>query len=163
MNNTTTTKKQSKGETFTVGTYNGISILIRDKDGYVNITKLVKEINKREGKNKNLRNFLISEKYNEIVNEWRCVQICTDLEIEVITELVNVDNESKGQYMHKELLHFILDWASIKYSFVVKHIMDSINENNMEKLNNEINELKIKNEGLTQFSKDLKTNNEEKN
>jgi hypothetical protein len=35
-------------ETSTIGSYNWFSILIRDKDGCVNVTKLVQLINKKE-------------------------------------------------------------------------------------------------------------------
>jgi hypothetical protein len=42
----------SNNEQFTIGSYNGFEILIRDKDGYVNATKLVQLINDRDNKRK---------------------------------------------------------------------------------------------------------------
>jgi hypothetical protein len=45
-------KIASNNETFTIGSYNGFEILIRDKDGYVNATKLVQLINERDNKRK---------------------------------------------------------------------------------------------------------------
>jgi hypothetical protein len=59
---TTTVQEQSKNESFTIGTYNGFSIIIRDKDGYINITKLVDEINQKENKCRTIRNYLKTEK-----------------------------------------------------------------------------------------------------
>ena len=57
---TTTTNKingrvKGKIETFTIGTYNGISVLIRDKDGYINATKLAARYS--ENKRKHLERF----------------------------------------------------------------------------------------------------------
>ena len=37
-------KITSNGETFTRADYNGVSILIRDKDGYINVTKITRLI-----------------------------------------------------------------------------------------------------------------------
>ena len=37
-------------ETFTRGTYNGISVIIRDKDGFINATEMCKQFNKRFAK-----------------------------------------------------------------------------------------------------------------
>jgi hypothetical protein len=124
---TTTVHKQSKNESFTIGTYNGISIVIRDKDGYININKLVDEINQKENKGRKLRNYLSGEKWHEIVNEWRSAQKQADPKMEPIIDLINVGNEFKGKYVNKDLIHFICEWASIKYAFKVKHIMDTIN------------------------------------
>jgi hypothetical protein len=38
--------------------------MIRNKDGHVNATKLVKDINKQEGISKNLRDYFLSQKWN---------------------------------------------------------------------------------------------------
>lgn len=50
-------------ETFTQSDYNGFSILIRDSDGYINGTKMVKDINTKTGKNKRLRKILENIKF----------------------------------------------------------------------------------------------------
>jgi hypothetical protein len=47
--------------------------------------------------------------------------------MEPIIELSNVGNKFKGKYVNSELVHFICEWASIKYAFIVRDIMDSIN------------------------------------
>ncbi|KAA6379216.1 MAG: hypothetical protein EZS28_025258 [Streblomastix strix] len=41
VTNPTATKNTSNNETFTIGTYNGFDIMIRDQDGYINATKIV--------------------------------------------------------------------------------------------------------------------------
>jgi hypothetical protein len=102
--------------------------MIRNIDGYINISKLITEINQKENKNKNLRTFLKSEKWYEIVNEFRSVQNFTDPNIAPIIDLVNVGNEFKGKYVHRDLIHFLCEWASIKYAFRAKHIMDTIDD-----------------------------------
>jgi hypothetical protein len=40
---------------------------------------------------------------------------------------LNVENEYKSKFVHQDLVHFIVEWASIKYSFDVKMIMKYIN------------------------------------
>jgi hypothetical protein len=54
MAQVSTSKFISNNETFTTGSYNGLEILIRDIDGYVNATKLVHQINQKENKRKQL-------------------------------------------------------------------------------------------------------------
>ena len=59
-------KINSNGETFTRADYNGVSILIRDKDGYVNVTKIAKD----NGKQKHLDRYFKSDIWNDIINNF---------------------------------------------------------------------------------------------
>ena len=52
----------SNGEEFTRSDYNGVNIIIRNVDGYINATKIAKD----NGKQKHLDRFLKSEKWVEI-------------------------------------------------------------------------------------------------
>ena len=78
---TTTTNKingrvNGEIETFTTGTYNGISVLIRDKDGYINATKLGND-------KKRARDYVNSPKFDEICKIWmknRCAENHADPE-----------------------------------------------------------------------------------
>ena len=134
---TTTTNKingrvDGNIETFTKGTYNGIAILIRDKDGYVNAAKLGND-------KKEARKFVNSDKFNEICKKWmkiRCAQKGADPEMTPKYRLLNVSNEFKGTYIHPKLVHFVAEWVDLEYAFTVSEIMDSINDKVHEELNN---------------------------
>ena len=65
MNFNKLTNKRN-GETFTKGTYNGIEVLLRDVDGYINATKMASDA----GKQKNFARFLGSVKMTEVLDYW---------------------------------------------------------------------------------------------
>ena len=127
---TTTTTNKINGrvngeiETFTTGTYNGISILIRDKDGYINATKLGND-------KKRARKYVNSEKFDEICKIWmkrRSAPKSADPEMPGKYKIPNATNEFKGTYVHPELIHFVAEWVDISYAFTVADIMNSIND-----------------------------------
>ncbi|KAI5536709.1 hypothetical protein TVAGG3_0430320 [Trichomonas vaginalis G3] len=128
---------KSNGETFTKGTYNGIEVLRRDKDGYINATKMAREA----GKLNHLNRFLNSVKMQEILEFWmkeygRAKSGSTSKQ--AFYELTKgVINEFKGIYIHPDLVHFVAEWCSVKYAFYVKDIMDSIDKKVHEKLDEE--------------------------
>ncbi|WP_300485591.1 KilA-N domain-containing protein [uncultured Brachyspira sp.] len=128
---TTTETFTSNDETFTKGTYNGINVLIRDKDGYINGSKLGNE-------SRPARKFINSERFNEICRFWlknRSGQNRPDPETPAKYLLSNVSNEFKGTYIHPQLVHFVAEWVDIEYAFIVSDIMDSINDKVHEVLN----------------------------
>ncbi|KAI5553012.1 hypothetical protein TVAGG3_0236190 [Trichomonas vaginalis G3] len=128
---------KSNGETFTKGTYNGIEVLRRDKDGYINATKMAREA----GRLNHLNRFLNSAKMQEILEFWmneygRAKSGSTSKQ--AFYELTKgVINEFKGIYIHPDLVHFVAEWCSVKYAFYVKDIMDSIDKKVHEKLDEE--------------------------
>lgn len=151
MNKTTTTEKINyKDELFIKSTYNGVSILIRKKDGYINASKM-------GNNNKLARKFVNSEKfYNlcEIYKKFGSGRNCPD-QIIPKYELKNVANELKGIYINPELVHFVAEWVNYEYAFTVSRIMDSINEraklkniSDNENLNEIINKLNEENKEL---------------
>ena len=136
MNFNKLTNKRN-GETFTKGTYNGIEVLRRDVDGYINATKMAKDA----GKYNNLHRFLQSVKMIEILDYWYKNEVNYGplkndrTEIQAFYELYKgVENDFKGIYIHPDLIHFVAEWCSVEYCFKVKHIMDSINDKVHEKL-----------------------------
>jgi hypothetical protein len=66
--NTTTSTVTLENEIFTIGSYIGISILTQNKDGYINATKLIYDINQQKLSNTQLRQYLGGEKWSQIVN-----------------------------------------------------------------------------------------------
>ncbi|KAI5520750.1 hypothetical protein TVAGG3_0554270 [Trichomonas vaginalis G3] len=128
---------KSNGETFTKGTYNGIEVLRRDKNGYINATKMAREA----GRLNHLNRFLNSTKMQEILEFWmneygQAKSGSTSKQ--AFYELTRgVINEFKGIYIHPDLIHFVAEWCSVKYAFYVKDIMDSIDKKVHEKLDEE--------------------------
>ncbi|KAI5544126.1 hypothetical protein TVAGG3_0095950 [Trichomonas vaginalis G3] len=128
---------KSNGETFTKGTYNGIEVLRRDKDGYINATKMAREARRLN----HLNRFLNSTKMQEILEFWmneygQAKSGSTSKQ--AFYELTRgVINEFKGIYIHPDLVHFVAEWCSVKYAFYVKDIMDSIDKKVHEKLDEE--------------------------
>ena len=111
-------------ETFTVGTYNGISVLIRDKDGYINATKLGNDI-------KEARKYVNGSKFNQICDLWVKIgsgKNLPDPEIPPKYQISCASNEFKGTYVHPKLIHFVAEWVDISYAFMVAEIMNSIND-----------------------------------
>ncbi|KAI5514465.1 hypothetical protein TVAGG3_0461680 [Trichomonas vaginalis G3] len=128
---------KSNGETFTKGTYNGIEVLRRDKDGYINATKMAREA----GRLNHLNRFLNSAKMQEILEFWMNEYggaTFGSTSKQAFYELTKgVINEFKGIYIHPDLIHFVAEWCSVKYAFYVKDIMDSIDKKVHEKLDEE--------------------------
>ncbi|KAA6383972.1 MAG: hypothetical protein EZS28_020502 [Streblomastix strix] len=125
---TSTTQITSNDETFTKGSYNGFEIMIRDKDGYVNATKLVQQINEREHTTKELRNITRSPVFVEYKQYLQNISpfnlngpLCYLLPIVFM-------NDVRGTYVHKQLMNIICMKTSVKYLHYVTMIMDSINE-----------------------------------
>ena len=136
---TTTTTNKINGridgeiETFTIGTYNGISILIRDKDEYINATKLAARYS--ENKRRHLERFLKSEDMVGIIQYWteneckmRRPPFGATNETRPYYQNLRASNEFKGTYVHPDLIHFVAQWVDVSYAFAVKHVMDSIND-----------------------------------
>ncbi|KAI5510121.1 hypothetical protein TVAGG3_0713970 [Trichomonas vaginalis G3] len=132
-----TFSNKSNGETFTKGTYNGIEVLRRDKDGYINATKMAREA----GRLNHLNRFLNSTKMQEILEFWLKEYggaKSGSTSKQAFYELTRgVINEFKGIYIHPDLVHFVAEWCSVKYAFYVKDIMDSIDKKVHEKLDEE--------------------------
>ena len=113
------------GEKFVNGSYNGISILIREKDGYVNATKLCNQFRKEFRHIK--RNQSWHEFYNEFVKEY----VGRDKNPDLIYELKKgFSNDYSGIYVHPKLINTISFWVNPKYAVYVSKIMDLINERN---------------------------------
>ena len=125
-------KITSNGETFTRADYNGVSILIRDKDGYINVTKIYKDNNVSR---QSFNTYMNSEKWKEICNNFKNNFLSVFTDRTEIIEFYNINNkehegykrEIYGTYVHPDLVHFVAEWCNISYAFKVSVIMNNIN------------------------------------
>jgi hypothetical protein len=131
MAQVSTSKLTFNDETFTTGTYNGLSILIRDKDNYINATKQIHQINHNEHKRKQLKNFFKGNDFEELKDELLkklqengSGKILLDLRYELHQGFTN---DLMGTYVHPKRIKVISMWASAKYLLTASIIMDNIN------------------------------------
>ncbi|KAA6370361.1 MAG: hypothetical protein EZS28_034111 [Streblomastix strix] len=118
----------SNNENFTIGSYNGFEIMIRDSDGFVNATKLVQYINEREQTRKQLTNITRSPvfvEYKQYLEQSGLFNLKGPLCYLLPTAFMN---DVRGTYVHKQLLNIICIKSSVKYLHHVTTIMDKINE-----------------------------------
>ena len=108
-------------EEFIYGTYNGLTIIIRSKDKYINAGKLCRD------NLKDFYGFKRGERFNEIVKYWN--ENCNiNSEKAIYNISKGFKNDLRGVYIHQDLNHFVSEWVNIEYAFKVKNIMDSINK-----------------------------------
>lgn len=142
--------KQFNNNEFIISSYNGFKIIIRKSDNYFNASKLIKNINKLEHTNKQLKNLLQNKTFNDLVKE-----ISTDDKKHIDIQN-NLPNDLTGTYMDKLLLNYVCMWCSTKYLIKVNKIMDSINEQNTTVMNKLIQDLQEENNKLkTQSIQDI--------
>ena len=154
LRNTSKVFVVENGEEFKIGSYNGVSIIYRVNDGYINAGKLCRDAGKR------IFNFTRRDKWEEIVGYWlknEQDEVGSEKRQPLI-ELKKGYPTAKGIYIHPKLIHFVAEWISIEYHFKVARIMDLINEKNqilnhnlddtINELTNQLNELKLKNSEL---------------
>ena len=115
-------KISCNGENFIRGTYNGIEVLIRESDGFINATEMCKQFNRRF--RKIFENHSWQAYYEEFCNEY-CVRPNSG---EPVYELkLGFSNSIRGTYVDPRLINYICFWASPRYAIYVGKIMDSIN------------------------------------
>ena len=134
--------KQFNNNEFIISSYNGFKIIIRKTDNYFNASKLIKNKNKLEHTNKQLKNLLQNKTFNDLVKE-----ISSD-DKKPIDIQNNLPNDLTGTYMNKLLLNYVCMWCSTKYLIKVNEIMDSINEQNTTVMNQLIQDLQEENNKL---------------
>ncbi|KAK8865305.1 hypothetical protein M9Y10_010845 [Tritrichomonas musculus] len=133
MNNSkpsTKTITTASGETFTYGTYNGISVLVHDKDGFINATAMCNQFNKR------FKELLENKSWNEYFDAFlkefydgpNSVQRENKPIYQLHSGLTLDENELRGTYVDPRLINYIAFWASPTYAISVGKIMDSIND-----------------------------------
>ena len=157
----------SNNETFTQGVYNGFKIIIRNSDGYINASNVVKQINDKENTAKQIKTLFKSVQYQDFENRLRNILQGKILpgkpEARIPKESKNlkynlneVSKHLRGSYVHPKLINFVCFWCSPSYALFVSEIMDLINEQNTTELNKRIKDLQDKNNELkTQIVQDI--------
>ena len=121
----TSNKIASNGEEFTRSDYNGVSIIIRDKDGFINATKIANDNGKRDG----LKKYFKSDKWNEICENFDPGPNFSGSKNRPFYTINSIGKcETYGTYVHPKLIHFVAEWCNISYAFKVARIMDNIDE-----------------------------------
>jgi hypothetical protein len=128
---TSTDTITENNETFTKCSFNGISILIRNKDNYVNAGKMCRDAGK------DFYGLKRGNRWNETVKYWQNEGAANLLH--PMYELKKGYPCCQGIYVHKDLIHFVAEFVSLDYSFKVQKIMNAINENDNQNLNKETN------------------------
>lgn len=124
MNTTTIT---SNNETFSQITYNGISILVRDSDSYVNVSKMIIDLT---GKKKRVDKLLSNGSWKEYFEEFQTIYSGRpNGHPDYIYKLnIKYNNKTQGWYFDPRLVNYVAIWASPKYAVTVGKIMDSIDK-----------------------------------
>jgi hypothetical protein len=123
-------KIESNGESFTFRTYMGVSVLVRDGDGYVNASKLE---NGDEGRR--ARNFIGKTKEGKYANgNWQRIVESFEKNGEYkdlpaqISLHEGYDNDVRGIYIHPDLVDFVAEWVDLDYAWVVVKFLKIINK-----------------------------------
>jgi hypothetical protein len=122
---------------FIKASYNGIPIIMREEDKYVNVTQMVMKL-------KNVEKFSMLKRYFETNTNFK-EYFTTFMKInrgnqnapsqkinysdnEYIKLHDNYGNDFRGYYIHPKLVNYIAFHFSPQYACVVSEIMDTINE-----------------------------------
>jgi hypothetical protein len=96
------------------GKYGEFRVLIRHKDGYINVTKLCKDGGKE------LKNWSANQSSMDLVNQARSAGIPAD----PLEQLITGQNELRGTYAHPLLVPHIASWISPEFAFKVSRIVN---------------------------------------
>lgn len=143
----------SNNETFTQSVYNGFKIIIRNSDGYINASNVVKQINDKENTTKQIKTLFKSVQYQDFENALKTILPGKILKYNLLNGIFKY---LRGSYVHPKIINFVCFWCSPTYALLVSEIMDSINEQNTTKMNELIQDLQDKNNKLkTQIIQDI--------
>jgi hypothetical protein len=107
----------SNNETFTEGTYNGVPIIIRDKDGYVNATKMCNQFDRK------FKRIFENHAWQQYLHEFEKKYEVAPYELKKGFSI-----DIRGTYIHPKLVNYVVFWASPMYAVRVSEIMDTTNE-----------------------------------
>lgn len=103
-------------EKFGYGEYLGFKVIIMKENGYINATKMCKQIGKRFkdwNENKKTQEYLDYKKKSLV-----------GIPADPIIEILNENNEIKGSYVHPDIIVHIASWASYEVADKVSKIVN---------------------------------------
>ena len=107
---------------FETKTYNGVEIIVNTIDGYVNASQMCSSNNKQWRHYKNTKSWKSVENAFERLFSEGGRKLPPSYYIEKIAP------KYQGVYIHPKLVHFVAEYCSVEYAFIVSEIMDSVNE-----------------------------------
>lgn len=108
--------------TFEIKTYNGISIIINKDDGYVNASQMC------SSNGKAWRNYKNTKSWKQVKNAFKRLFSEGASNHAPSYYLEKVAPKYQGEYIHPKLVHFVAEYCSVDYAFMVAEIMDSVND-----------------------------------
>ncbi|KAA6355076.1 MAG: hypothetical protein EZS28_049397, partial [Streblomastix strix] len=117
---------------FKTTTYNGITIVVRSTDEWINASKMVMTLTKND--ESRLIDLFKSVNWIKYYNYFKQQQQKLTPEISRVTfyeENNTYPKNLRGYYVHPKLVNYIAIWASPQYASDVGEIMDSINKNSL--------------------------------
>ena len=137
-NNVAELKIECNGKTFTKGTYNGISVIFNDEDGFINATEMCNQFNKRF--RKIFENHAWQEYFKAFSSEYttspeKGMWSNDEFMYKINKGIPDKYKILRGTYVDPRLINYIAIWASPRYAIYVGKIMDSINDKVHEVLN----------------------------
>ena len=114
---------------FEIKTYNGVSIIINNEDGYVNASQMCSSNGKK------WRSYNKSKTWNTIKHSFESRYLQGDQKWAPSYYLDDVAPKYQGEYIHPKLVHFVAEYCSVDYAFAVAELMDSINDSVHNELN----------------------------
>lgn len=129
-NNVEQHKFEINKDCYTRGTYNGISVIIHDKDGFINASEMCKQFHRRFAKIN--ENHAWQQYYQAFVQEYTTLPEMGGCSEPRFSYQINKGIPDKlkfirGTYVDPRLVNYIAIWASPQYAIYVGKIMDNIN------------------------------------
>ena len=96
-------------EKFIYSTYNGVTILVRESDGFINAGKLCTDAKE------NFYNFTRGKKWKQIMDYYTNSE--GNVNLRYLYNLKKGYDKAQGKYLTPDLIHFVAEWISIPYAF----------------------------------------------
>ena len=107
---------------FALTTYNGLKVIVNEKDGYYNATNLCGQCGKE------FRQYTRYQEWDEVIAYFTKNNDGV-IPSYIIHEGIPREFQTlRGTYVHPDLIHFVAHWCSIEYAFKVSKIMNAIND-----------------------------------
>ena len=130
-NNVDALKIECGNKSFTKGTYNGISVIFNDEDGFINATEMCSQFNKR------FRKIFENHAWQEYFKAFSCEYSTRpdkggwsndEFMYKINQGIPDKYKFLRGTYVDPRLINYIAIWASPAYAIYVGKIMDSVND-----------------------------------